>query len=130
MADAGKLSRERIKEMAKIYDYSLAHRYMTVISSDDCEDVYQALRELLSAREHIDQQNDQIVQRDELLAQQGEQIAALRAALEEIRDCILNEREGMAEMNFGSDRVNAVLGIIDDRIDHAKIGRNADGTWR
>lgn len=110
MADAGKLSRERIEEMAKIYD-SLAHRYMT----DDCEDVYQALRELLYART--------------LLAQQGEQIAALRAALEEIRDCVLNEREGMAEMNFGSDRVNAVLGIIDDRIDHAKIGRNADGTW-
>lgn len=36
------------------------------------------------------------------------------SAIKEIRDNVLHERGPMAEMDFGSDRVNAVLGVIDN----------------
>lgn len=48
------------------------------------------------------------------IGEAADRLAALSEAIGEIRDAVLNERFQMAEMDFGSDRVNAVLGIIDD----------------
>lgn len=48
------------------------------------------------------------------IGEAADRLAALSEAIGEIRDAVLHERFQMAEMDFGSDRVNAVLGIIDD----------------
>lgn len=58
-------------------------------------------------------------ERDELKsrAERAEaKLAASTKAIDDIRDAVLNERYQLAEMDFGSDRINAVLGIIDDAI--------------
>ena len=68
--------------------------------------------------------------RDRQLATAQSELAAAQAACAEwqeavdaIRDRVLNERDAMAEMDFGSDRVNAVLSIIDDVMPCAPLGQ-------
>jgi len=63
-------------------------------------------------------------------AAQTQELDRLRAACAEwqeavdaIRDRVLNERDAMAEMDFGNDRVNAVLSIIDDVMPCAPLGQ-------
>ena len=51
-----------------------------------------------------------------------ENLAAV-SAIEEIRDNVLHERGPMAEAGFDSDKVNAVLGVIDNAtsaLDHTR----------
>ena len=48
------------------------------------------------------------------IGEAADRLAALSEAIGEIRDAVLNERHQMAEMDFGPDRINAVLGVIDD----------------
>lgn len=43
-------------------------------------------------------------------------IAEVHESCHEFRDAILNERQQMAEMDFDSDMINAVLGVYDDTI--------------
>ena len=45
------------------------------------------------------------------------------SAIEEIRDNVLHERGPMAEAGFDSDKINAVLGVIDNAtsgLDHTR----------
>jgi hypothetical protein len=49
-----------------------------------------------------------------------DEIERLRAQWEEMRDCVLNERDSLAESGMTSDQINAVLGVIDD---HAPAAR-------
>lgn len=48
------------------------------------------------------------------ICEAADRLAALSEAIGEIRDVVLNERHQMAEMDFGPDRINAVIGVIDD----------------
>ena len=48
--------------------------------------------------------------------QQLEGMLRLLQCPSRIRESVLNERGPMAEMEFGCDRVNAVLGVIDDEV--------------
>jgi hypothetical protein len=41
-------------------------------------------------------------------------VEQLKQAFANARDTILNERHQLAEEDFGSDRINAVLGVLDD----------------
>lgn len=43
-----------------------------------------------------------------------DRIAALESGWTNARDTILNERHQLAEENFGSERINMVLGVLDD----------------
>lgn len=61
-----------------------------------------------------------------LYQDQAKRIACLEAELEkcrkawvELRDCVLNDRHQLAESDMGSDRTNAVLGLMDDLSDPA-----------
>ena len=49
--------------------------------------------------------------------------AEWQEAVDAICDRVLNERDAMAEMDFGNDRVNAVLSIIDDVMPCAPLGQ-------
>jgi len=66
---------------------------------------------------------------EDLATAQSELAAAQAAcaewqeAVDAIRDRVLNERDAMAEMDFGNDRVNAVLSIIDDVMPCAPLGQ-------
>ena len=51
--------------------------------------------------------------RDEVEALR-DRIAALESAWANVRDTILNERHQLAEEGFGPDRINLVLGALDD----------------
>lgn len=55
-----------------------------------------------------------IAERHRTIEDANKYIAELELAIDSIRDAVLHERFQMAEMDFWPDRVNAVLGIIDD----------------
>lgn len=47
-------------------------------------------------------------------AEAADRIHRLAEGIGQIRDCVLNERNQLAEAGLDCDQVNAVLGIIDD----------------
>ena len=61
-----------------------------------------------------------MIEQDKEIATLKAQIATLTAQWEDMRDCVLNERDSLAESGMTSDQINAVLGVIDD---HAPAAR-------
>lgn len=55
-----------------------------------------------------------------------ETLTAAKDAIVDIRDCVLNERNQLAEEGAGPDVINAVLGIIDDHWPDARVAETID----